>query len=305
MIIKLYKLLASSPEGIESVNNYLASNNRNIMGSDDGRKLRGFPLFLTTVRYVVAAVVTVLAVIVVVMVITVALRPQDVQISILRGYVEASDLWQVSSAKTARTAAVSRAAGLTASSETDVYSSSSETEVYSSGYGDISVSVGSRAQVKYDAVASVRLVVSLSALNPSGRADIACDNVSVSILDVPGAPYDFTSTKVITTFPLERFLVDRETAHTVRELWNMTDAKALSYIAKEYGGRISFEAMLEVKATVVSTTTTLVPLKTPPKAVTYYCWPVTIRTYVPSAATDDVTCKTIEEMVYPITIASF
>lgn len=265
------------------------------MGSDDGRKLRGFPLFLTTVRYVVAAVVAVLAVIVVAMVIRVALRTEDVQISILRGYVEASDLWQVSSANS--------------SAETDVYSAkvsvgSTETDVYSAGYGDISVSVGSRAQVTYVAVASVGLVVSLSALNPSGRADINCDNVNVSILDVPGAPYDFTSTKVITTFPLERFRVDRETAHTVREQWNMTEAKALSYIAKKYGGRISFEAMLEVKATVVSTTTALVPLKTPRKAVTYYCWPVTIRTYVPSAATDDVTCKTIEEMGYPITIAS-
>ncbi|KAL6606529.1 hypothetical protein ACP70R_042182 [Stipagrostis hirtigluma subsp. patula] len=56
--------------------------------------------------------------------------------------------------------------------------------------------------------------------------------------------------------------------------------------------------MLQVNATV--STTTVVPA--PPKDVAYYCWPVTIRTYVPSAATDDVPCKTIEEMGYPISI---
>ncbi|KAL6606530.1 hypothetical protein ACP70R_042183 [Stipagrostis hirtigluma subsp. patula] len=121
------------------------------MASDDGGKLRGFPLFLTTVRYVVAAVVTVLAVIVVVMVITVALRPEDVRLSILRGYIEASDLWQVSSAGTARTAGEIKAAGLVVAGETVVYGGT--------GYGDISVSVGSRGgTVAYEPAASVGLV---------------------------------------------------------------------------------------------------------------------------------------------------
>lgn len=66
---------------------------------EDGERTR-FP-FLATVRLVVAGVVTVITVAVVVMVITVALRPENIRLSILQGYIEADTLWQQSSAQIA------------------------------------------------------------------------------------------------------------------------------------------------------------------------------------------------------------
>ncbi|KAL6606525.1 hypothetical protein ACP70R_042178 [Stipagrostis hirtigluma subsp. patula] len=265
------------------------------MASDDDGKLTGFPLFLTTVRYVVAGVVAVLAAVVVVMVIVVALRPEKVRLSILRGYVEATDLWQVSRVEIRRQIADDTTAAA-ATTTTVIYSSSS-------GFGDFSVGSTSTGDepVTYRPAERVNFLLSLSAANPSGRADIDCDNITVSLLDVPGAPYNLTVTAAIAAFPLEeRFRVERESSHTVRKWLTLNDTGALSRIAETYGGRISFQAMLQVNATV--TTTALV--KTSPKAVVYYCWPVTVRTFVPSAATDDVTCKTSDEMGYSIGVGA-
>jgi hypothetical protein len=67
------------------------------MGIDGGDEKRTrFPC-LDRVRYMVTAVVVVLTVAVAVMVITVIVhRPEDIELSILHGHIEASTLWRQS-----------------------------------------------------------------------------------------------------------------------------------------------------------------------------------------------------------------
>lgn len=66
---------------------------------DDVNNRTRFP-FLATLRYVVAGVVTVLTFVVVAMVIKAALRPEDIHLSILQGYIQSDSLWQQATAST-------------------------------------------------------------------------------------------------------------------------------------------------------------------------------------------------------------
>lgn len=225
-----------------------------------GHKRTRFPC-LATARYVVAAVVSVLTVVVVVMVIIVALRPEKVIFSITYQPIEARPLWwdvlvqPITGRPVAgrATSAVNPNAG-TATSTTTVPVTNP--------------SFGSTETTTYFAVKNVSFLVSLTADNPSGRADVSGENVTIRLLDMPdygSSSFSFQRLTEIVTYEMQdHFSLNRQTSHTLWKWILVNNATVLSYLADRYGGRTSFPAMVQVNATMKG------------KPQIYYCWPVIV-----------------------------
>ncbi|KAL6861423.1 hypothetical protein ACP4OV_017123 [Aristida adscensionis] len=230
-------------------------------GDEEERMGLGFK-FLAAARYTAAAVVTVLAVVVVGQVIAVALRPGSIQLSVLQGYVEATtDLWMEHEVK----------AGNDAGGDGTVMKAPVQ-------------SAGSYVYT-YTAADSVGLVVILTTDNPSGRVDINCTDLAITLFDMPDG-YD--SLVLLQSYHWnDSFLVEGESSHTMRLPMVLSNNTALTYIANTYGGISSFQALLEVNVIAKS----MFKLGKPAATTTrYYCWPVTVTSDVPSHS-EDVPCN--------------
>ncbi|RLN12913.1 hypothetical protein C2845_PM09G01020 [Panicum miliaceum] len=264
------------------------------MGIDEKRTR--FPC-LATVRYMVTAVVAVLTVVVAVKVITVDLRPEDVELSILQGHIEASTLWRQRETEISPPRLqVSRRHRRPC--DDDDYEIQPGLGVNDAGSSDDSCAESRLPStvMTYEAAASVDLGVTLSAYNPSGRVDIKCTGITLRVVDMPDLARNTTGTMEIVRFPLPRgFLVKRQSSHTVRRWMRVTDARVLSYLASTYAGRTSFTATVQVNATIASVT---VVKRTNPKNVSHWCSVVTVGLDEPSTTADAVHCKAREEPPY-------
>jgi hypothetical protein len=244
-----------------------------------GHKRTRFPC-LATARYVAAAVVSVLTVAVVVMVIIVALRPEKVIFSIPQ-YIVADRLWWddvpgvTASSEHApipsrvggrATSAVNTNAGTVTSTKTAVPVIINDP--------DTSFPFGTtETTTTYSPVKNVSFLVSFTAYNPSGRADVSGKNVTIRVLDMPyyGSPnFSFQTialTEIITYELEDHFSVNRQTTHTLRKWILVDNATVLSYLAGKYGGWPSFTAMVHVTVTSGMQGNS---------SQIYYCWPVIV-----------------------------
>lgn len=238
-----------------------------------GHKRTRFPC-LATARYVVAAVVSVLTVAVVVMVIIVALRPEKVIFSIPHQYIVADRLWWGVPGMTASSEHApipSRVGGRATSTKT-------AGQVIINDDPDTSVPFGTTETTTYSPVKNVNFLVSFTAYNPSGRADVSGENVTIRVLDMPnyGSPsFSFqttTLTEIVTYELQDDFSVNRQTSHTLRKWILVNNASVLSYLADMYGGWTSFTAMVQVNATIVTSGASM----NGGEPQIYYCWPVIV-----------------------------
>jgi len=248
---------------------------------EHGGKRTRFPC-LVTVRYMVAAVVSVLTVVVVGMVVTIALRPQKVVFSILRQHVYADTLWSSVTTKTT-TVPAELSAGFRGRAGSLPSSSNPQQQVVT--------------KPTYSAAAKISLGVSLTAENPDGRGDIEdINNITIIVLDLPSS-FSFKGLTEIHSFQLqEHFPLIRQSSHTLWTTATVNDAAVLSYITRRYGGLRSFVAMVQVNATIVSGT----PVMTRPKVVTHYCWPVIVGMDEPGDVAKTTPCRPSEEMESPV-----
>ena len=200
------------------------------MGIDVGgdEKRTRFPC-LATVRYMVAAVVAVLTVVVAVKVITVDLRPEDIELSILQGHIEASTLWrqretEISPPRLQQEQVSRRRHRPCDDGDYEIQprlgASEDHGKINADAAGSSDICAENRLPstiVTYEAAAAVDLGVTLSAYNPSGRVDINCTGITLRVVDMPDLARNTTGTMEIVRFPLPRgFLVKRQSSHTVR-----------------------------------------------------------------------------------------
>ena len=275
------------------------------VGGDEKRTR--FPC-LATVRYMVAAVVAVLTVVVAVKVITVDLRPEDIEHSILQGHIEASTLWrqretEISPPRLQQEQVSRRRHRPCDDGDYEIQqrlgASEDHGKINADAAGSSDICAENRLPstiVTYEAAAAVDLGVTLSAYNPSGRVDINCTGITLRVVDMPDLARNTTGTMEIVRFPLPRgFLVKRQSSHTVRRWMRVTDARVLSYLASTYAGRTSFAATVQVNATIASVT---VVKRTGSKNVSHWCSVVTVGLDEPSTTADAVHCRAREEPPY-------
>ncbi|KAG2609013.1 uncharacterized protein LOC120702419 [Panicum virgatum] len=271
------------------------------MGIDGGDEKRTrFPC-LDRVRYMVTAVVVVLTVAVAVMVITVIVhRPEDIELSILHGHIEASTLWRQSEIPFSwapryqfrrRRRHHHRPCDEIKPVDNDDAAGSSD--ISCAGESGLPSTI-----VTYEAAASVEFAVTLSAYNPSGRADINCTGITLRVVDMSDLARNTTGAMEVVRFPLPRgFLVRRRSSHAVRRWVRVTDARVLAYLASTYAGRTSFPATVQVNVSV-ALVTTVVKRTTNPKNVNHWCSVVTVGLDEPSTTADAVRCWAGEEPPY-------
>ncbi|KAL6606314.1 hypothetical protein ACP70R_041967 [Stipagrostis hirtigluma subsp. patula] len=254
----------------------------------DSTKRTRYPC-LDTARWMTACVVYLsLVVVLVLVIISVAARPENmIRLSVLHGHVKADALW-------------SKREKLIDGGRTAVGSSRSCDR---GSDGDVGLGGGGRSEepcsyqfiVVYSAEKNVTLRFRLTADNPSGGADINCTDMTIRFLDMPDAPL-FTRMVEIAVFHLpEQILVKRRSSNMLRKWLTVNDTGALHYIARTYGGRSSFEAMVQMTTTISST-----KQARKRKVVVHYCWPVTIGVDFPSTFSEDITCKPRQDIDYPI-----
>ncbi|KAL6606317.1 hypothetical protein ACP70R_041970 [Stipagrostis hirtigluma subsp. patula] len=281
------------------------------MAVDHSRKRTRFP-FLATVRHTVAILVILFTVVMVTMVITAAVRPAHIRLSVLQGRVRATSLWSRRPYNLTITAPYTGRGRPYSGRGVGVVS------IHSGGIRPLpeltrgrpcprcSGPYYSRSNLPrlYDAQKLIRLRVTLSAYNPSGRADIDCKGVTLRVFDMPdlddGRRFDYlaaTAGRVeIGEFHLPDFAVKRQAAHTLRRWLPVNDTAALQYIASRYGGMSSFTAMLQVTATISYASN--VPI--PSEHVNMFCWPVTVVGGVVdygSRLAPAVTCKSNSDLL--------
>lgn len=279
-----------------------------------GRKSTRFPC-LATVRYMVAAVVAVLTIVVAVKMIIVDLRPEDIQLSILQGHIEASALWSrnetdeidvnygneevvVGSRRRTSPTCESNVIGVNVGLGIGQQQLSTRSGTVIVGEGEDEGEDEPRCAapiVTYSASSSVKLRVTLSAYNPSGRVDVNCTNTTLRVLDMPSESDNITGMMEIAklALPQKGFLVRRKSSHTVMKRILVHNHNVLSYIATMYAGKTSFKAMVQVNTMV-----TTVNWKNTQKNVSNTCWPVTVGLDEPSMAADAVDCSSRSSDVF-------
>ncbi|CAD6264322.1 unnamed protein product [Miscanthus lutarioriparius] len=227
---------------------------------------------LTVTRWIVATVVAALAVTVLLLVLTVGLRKESMIVSVHHGHFQvAKDLWSIDD-----------------SFNLEHYPNrqkmppvSAPAPMFDRKY----------TLAGYKAANQVDIWVSMDFKTPG------CNGVpnrrrgkvvvtAVTIFDMPNAPSFLGMVQIATLIesnprevcPFYRGVVDR---------WiTITNNNTLDYIAKTYGGRSEFTAMLQV-----DTTTTTDDITAKPKHDTHYCWPVTIGHSSRSTTAEPLTCK--------------
>lgn len=218
------------------------------------------PRYLAVARYMVAAVVAVLTGVVILMVIIVAARrPEKISLSVLQGYVPASSLWN------------------------------------SVGGGDREgiIPIGPTVRRSYiTPVDHVYLGIFLRVDNPGGRADISCRSVTVRVLDMPNGGTNYTGTTEVVgnrTLREEPFDVKRKTSHTLKKWVYVDNSTVTAHIARTWGGRTSFPAMVKVDMVITDVG------EHHPRHVGYSCGPVTVSVNVPSDNDQPVQCTSSED----------
>lgn len=126
----------------------------------------------------------------------------------------------------------------------------------------------------------VDLRVSLSANNPSGRANIYGGNITIKILDMPFG--DLTGLVEMVNFTAGPYGLKRESTHSLRQWVAIRDQAVLSYIAARHKDVTSFKAALQVSTAISSAM--IVGRRTRSRVVTHYCWPVTVSLHAPMPA---------------------
>lgn len=257
----------------------------------DGHKRTRFPC-LATARYVVAAVVSVLTVAVVVMVIIVALRPEKVIFSIPHQYIVADRLWwddDVPAGMTASSEHHAPTAGRVGGRATSAVHTNAGTATSTKTAGqviindldldpDTSIPFGTTGTTTYSPVKNVNFLVSFTADNPSGRADVSGENLTIRVLDMPnyyGFPsFSFQTTTLteIVKYELDDFSVNRQTSHTLSKWIPVNNTDVLYYLAGMYGGWTSFTAMVHLTATSGARAS----MNGGDEPQIYYCWPVIV-----------------------------
>jgi hypothetical protein len=128
--------------------------------------------------------------------------------------------------------------------------------------------------------------------NPNRRRSKVVSIVTaVTIFDMPNAPSFLGMVQIANLIepkprevcPFYRGVLDR---------WiTINSTTTLDYIAKTYGGRSEFTAMLQVNTTTaIKDDTTMTGVETTYHSDTHYCWPVTIG-HSRSITAEKITCK--------------
>uniref|UniRef100_A0A0A9F7N9 Uncharacterized protein n=1 Tax=Arundo donax TaxID=35708 RepID=A0A0A9F7N9_ARUDO len=219
------------------------------------------------------------------MVVIVGLRPENISISVVQGRIEAIyDRGLDSVVVTGSIGVPSNLAAGTAGGHglgvprMEEPAATSTTNMYT--YSNI--------------IKAMKLRVVLRAYNPSGRADIRCDNATIRVLDMPDWPFSFDNmTEVGKVNLTEGFSVQRQTYHILSKSVTVNDTSVLHYIEATYGEYDDgFTAMVQVNTTI-STSMRTVP-------IIFYCWPVTVEDGSSYTSTEAVTCKTNKVIGNPL-----
>ncbi|KAL6606519.1 hypothetical protein ACP70R_042172 [Stipagrostis hirtigluma subsp. patula] len=267
------------------------------MAADDSDDERTKIPYLAMVRYTVVTVVSALAVVVVVMVTTVALRPENIRLSVLHRHVQANALWQQNVTIMASLGSGHRINS--AAYTMDGHAGGVEVEESPAAASAETTVIGT----EYKPAKEVELQFILRAYNPSGRVEIDCDNITVRVIDMPNWPDSFRGMVEIgksDLLRLEPFTLTQQNSRTLMRPAIFNDTEVLSYLAATYGGRSSFTAMLEVNASISSSVFKLNNGSPPGRVVTHYCWPVTVATYNPRPYAKEASCTLLEEMNFAV-----
>jgi hypothetical protein len=229
---------------------------------------------LTIARWIVATVVAAVAATVLLLVLTVGLRSETVSVSVNHGHFQvATSLWSTQEFNLIH------------------YPDDRQTRAAlpPDRYRTDTLAVYRRAN-------HVDIWVSMDFQTPGCNGIprrsgfVVSSNVTtVSVFDMPNAPSFLGMVRIGTVN------VHREVCHFyhgVLDRWIRVNNKdTLDYIAKTYGGRSEFTAMLQVNTTTaIKDDTTMTGVETTYHSDTHYCWPVTIG-HSRSITAEKITCK--------------
>lgn len=244
-----------------------------------------------TVRYAVPTLLTLFAVVVVLMVMSVVFRPEDICLSVDRGYIEA-DWLLLATEDPYLNSTIELRPGV--GTGADFGGGVEHTSHHQPERSHMSPAA---SPAESQPTAEVTLKVILSAYNPSGRTDFNFTKGTIRLLDIPNPP-SFTGMVEIVKLDLGRFFVPRQTSRSLTRWLATNDTRELSQaLRRQGGGTSSVRVMVQVKATITSRTP--VPRS---RSVSRYCWPVIVGSVDSDTLTnaDDVTCKTREEIQYTV-----